>query len=177
VSQRDGQGHEFWRVAAGETDHHALITGTDSLNRVLAHLALLGLEGLVHAQGNICALLLDRHQHATRLTVKAELGPRVANVHDYVAHQRIQVHVDIGSDLAHDQHQAGCDGTLTRHAGIGIVGYDRIEYGIRNQVAHFVRVALCDRLGGEEELGRGHESVAHRILLLLGIVSCVCLVN
>ena len=52
VGQRDGQGHELRRLAAGEAEHHALVAGA---GLVVGRAARPRLLGVVHALGDVQA--------------------------------------------------------------------------------------------------------------------------
>ena len=150
VGERDRQRHELRRLAAGEPEHHPLVAGAqlERGRRVVADL-----ERRVHALGDVGRLLLDRHERAAGQVVEAVVGPRVADVADRVADDRLEVDVGRGRDLAEDHDQAGRRRGLAGDPGVGILADDRVEDGVRDLVAHLVRVAFGDRLGREQVLG------------------------
>ena len=111
------------------------------------------LERRVDALGDVGRLLLDRHQRAAGQVVEAVVGPRVADVADRVADDRLEVDVGLGGDLAEDHDQAGRGGRLAGDPGARVLADDRVQDGVGDLVAHLVRVAFGDRLGGEQVLG------------------------
>src|SRR5207247_8879030 len=82
------------------------------------------------------------------------LGVRVADLADPLAHERRDVDVDLGRDLAGDDHESCRDQRLAGDAAGGVVGEDGVEDGVGDLVGDLVRMALCDGVGGETELDR-----------------------
>ena len=150
VGQRDRQRHQLGGLAAGEAEHHPLVAGAELERRrgVVADL-----ERRVDALGDVGRLLLDRDQRAAGQVVEAVVGPRVADVTDGVADDRLDVDVGRRRDLAEDHHQAGRRGGLARDPGVRILADDRVQDGVGDLVAHLVGMAFGDRLGGEQVLG------------------------
>ena len=66
VAQGNGQGHSFGRLGAGVAEHHALVAGTDI--RFLA--AVPGFQGVIHAHGDIRALLVNGGHHGAGIAVE-----------------------------------------------------------------------------------------------------------
>ena len=112
------------------------------------------LERRVDALGDVRRLLLDRDQRAAGLVVEAVVGARVADVADRLADDLLEVDVGLRRDLAEDDDEAGGGGRLAGDAGVGVVADDRVEDRVADLVAELVRVALGDRFGGEQVLGR-----------------------
>ena len=131
---------------------------------------------LVDALRDVGALLVDAEHDAARLGVEAELRAGVADLGDDLAHDADDVDVAVGADLAADDDQAGGgEASRTRSArtrgrrpatpaacSVDLGLDDRVEYGVRDGVAHLVRVTLGHRLGGEQVLAFRHS------FLLLG---------
>ena len=90
VGERDRQRHQLGRLAAGEAEHHPLVAGAELERRrgVVADL-----ERRVDALGDVGRLLLDRDERAAGQVVEAVVGPRVADVADGVADDRLEVDV------------------------------------------------------------------------------------
>ena len=95
VRHGDRQRHQLLGLAAGEAEHHALVAGAQRDRGRRAN-GLAVLERVVDAPGDVRRLLLDRGHHPAGLAVEAELGVRVADVDDRVAHDRRDVHVGLG---------------------------------------------------------------------------------
>ena len=111
-------------------------------------------ERVLHPQRDVRGLLLDRRHHAARVAVDAELRVRVPDVEDGLAHDARDVDVDLGGDLARDDHEPRCDQRLAGHTAAGIAGEDGVQDGVGDLVGDLVRMALRDRLGGEQKLAR-----------------------
>ena len=166
VRQVDGHGHEGGGLVAGKAEHHALVSGADDVQRVCAVLAILC--GVVHALGDVGALLVDGVDHAAGVCVKAELGAGVADLSDHVAHDGVDVDVGLGADLSGDHHEAGGDHGLAGNAGVvrvgghavrgdvaclgklDLLGEDGVDHSVRDLVADLVRMTLGNGLRGEE---------------------------
>ena len=76
------------------------------------------LERRVDALGDVGRLLLDRDERAAGQVVEAVVGPRVADVADGVADDRLEVDVGRRRDLAEDHDEAGRGRRLAGDAGV-----------------------------------------------------------
>ena len=148
MRQGDGQRHELGRLVAGVAEHHALVAG--AVGEVVAAAALLELEALVYAHGDVAALLVDGGEHGAGVAVKAVGGVVVADVLEYAAGDPGDVHVAAGGDLAHDEDHAGGRGALAGDVAVGVLLKDGVEHGVGNLVADFVGMSLGYGLGSEE---------------------------
>ncbi len=149
VCEPDRQGHVLGGLGRGVAEHNALVACALPVEIVAA---LLGtrFEGVVDALGDVGRLCADRDGDAARATVEADLRRVVADVDDAVAHQRRDVHVPAGGDLAGDVHEARCDERLDGDAACGVFGEKGVEDAIGDLVADLVGVAFGDRFGGEQ---------------------------
>ena len=147
VRQRDRQRHELRGLAAGEAEHHALVAR--AVVEILA-LGLLRLEGLVHAHGDVAALLVDARHDGAGVAVEAELRAVIADLAHGLAHDVRNVDVAAGGDLAHHGHDAGRGGDLAGHAAVRILREDRVEHGVGDLVADFVGMSLGYGFGGKQ---------------------------
>ena len=153
VGQHDGQGHQFGRLVAGKADHHALVAGAGGLDLVLAHLATLGLQRLVDAQGDVGALLLDARPSRRRSRRQSHTWLGCSRCPGSSSRTSVvDIDVGFGGDLAGHQNQAGGDDALAGHAGVGVLGKDGVQHGVRDLVADLVRMPLGDRFRGEKVL-------------------------
>ncbi len=118
MGQGNGQRHELRGLVAGVAEHHALVAGAVVQ---LGVAALLGLQRLVHAQGDVGALLVDVGDDAAGVAVEAVLGPVIADLPDNVPGHLGDVHVAVGADLAHDMDEARGSGGLAGHAAQGVL--------------------------------------------------------
>ena len=134
VREHDGQRHQLFRLVAGVAEHQALVARAPR----------------VHAHGDVGRLLVDGGDHAAGLVVEAVLGAGVADALDGVAHDRGQVRVGLGRDLAGDEGEAGGDHRLAGHPAVGVLGQDRVQDGVRDLVGDLVGVAFGHRLRSEE---------------------------
>ena len=157
LGQGDGQGHQLRGLVAGVAEHHALVTGAVVQAVVLA--ALLGLQALVHAHGDIPRLLVDRGDDGAGLAVKAELGPVIADLLHHLAGQLGDIHIAGGGDFPHDVDQAGGRRGLAGHPGLGVLGDDGVQHRVGNLVADFVGMSLSNGFGCKE-------SLCHNVFLL-----------
>ena len=161
VRQRDRQRHHLWSLVAGETDHHALIAGADGLDLCIGHLAPLRFQRLVHSQGDVGRLLLERNDDATGIAVKAVLGPGVADFADGLAGQLSDVHVGSRRDLAHHHDQAGGGAHLAGYSAVRVILDDRVQHRVRDLIADLVRMSFSNRFGCQEKLRCSHKRGAH----------------
>ena len=128
LGQRDGQRHQLGGLVAGVAEHHALVPSPVVQAVVLG--ALLGLQTLVHAHGDVGGLLIDGGDHRACVTIKAELGPVIADLLHNLSGDLWDVHITGGSDLPHHVDQAGGRRGLTGHPGVRVLGQDGVQYRI-----------------------------------------------
>lgn len=132
VGQDNGQGQEFLRLRTGIAVQDALVPGP-------------GLALLVNGPGDVGTLIVGDDLH---LVVQAGI-PRLPH---RLADDGGDVGQLLGGDLARHQELARRGHDLTGHTRAGVVGQTGIQDGIRDGVAQLVRVALGDRLGGQDVL-------------------------
>ena len=153
VSQTDGHGHQLRGLIAGIAEHHALIACT-------AHL-------IVGAQCDVGALAVDIGDDGTGVGVKAELCAGVADICHHLADDLLEIDIAVGGDLAHDVDKAGGCAGLAGHTGIGVVGQDLVQNGIRDLVADLVGMSFGDGLRSKQ--------VSCHLFCLLIFYSRVCI--
>ena len=176
VREVDRHRHQRRGLVDRVAEHHALVARTDEVDRIDA-LTVLDLEGLVDALGDVGALLVHADQDAAGLAVEAVLRAVVADVLDDPAHDRGDVDVAVRADLAADDDLPGGGEALdgAAHvvgarlaAGLGLEALggklrlardDRVEHGVRDLVAHLVRVTLGHRFGREQVLAFRHNNL------------------
>ena len=129
-------------------EHHPLVARAE---RSTGRVAVLRLERLVDALGDVGRLLVDRDDDAAGLEVEAVLRARVADLGDRLAHDRADVDVGVRRDLAGDDDEPGRDERLAGDPSVRVVGEDGVEDRVRDLVGDLVRMALGDRLGREQD--------------------------
>ena len=144
----DGRGHEFSGLVAGVAEHHSLVAGTHQVQRV-AVAALLDLEGLIDAHGDVGRLLVDGCHDGAGAVVKTVGRIGVADpLHGSAGNGR-DIGVVGGGDLSHDHdHASGGEG-LTGHMGGGVACQDIVQDRVGDLVAYLVWMSFGDGLGGE----------------------------
>ena len=114
---------------------------------------------MIDTLGDVGRLLVDADQDAAGLPVDAVLGPRVADLLDRLADEAGDVDVRLGRDLAEDQDRPGAQRRLAGDPAERVLAQDRVEDGVTDLIGDLVRMALGDRLRGEEAMARcGHWS-------------------
>ncbi len=149
VGHSDRHRHQLFGVPAGVADHHALVPRPGLVEPVGGPVQPY-LERLVDAHGDVGGLGLDGHDHPTRLSIDPELGVGVADALDRVSHDLRDLDVRAGGDLAGHEDDARCHEGFARDAPQWVVGQHRVEHGVGDLVGQLVRMALCDRFGGEQ---------------------------
>ena len=119
VGQGDCHGHQFGGFIAGETEHHALVAGAG--DKFIGFRTGLGLQGVIHTQGNISGLLVDVGDNAAGISIEAVLGTGVADIPDHLTGNFGNIHIAGGGDLTHNVNHTGGAGGLTGYAGIRIL--------------------------------------------------------
>ena len=154
----DGHGHELGGFVAGKPEHHALVASAEDVELVRAVFLELGTR--IDALGDVGALLVYRVDDTAGVAVKAELGARVADLANGLAHNLVDVDVGLRADLArdHDQTRArhglagnagvlgigghAVGGNVTRLGELDFLGENRVEDGIGDLVADLVGMSL-----------------------------------
>ena len=145
VRQRDGHGHVFRRLVAGEAEHHALVAGADvALPRLAA------LERRVDALRDVRALPVQRGQHGAGVPVEAVLRAVITDVADHLADDVVHRVARRRRDLAHHHDDAGRRTGLAGHARIRVLREDLVEHGVADLVADLVGMSLRDGFGRKE---------------------------
>ena len=142
MGQRNCQRHQFRRLIAGITKHHALVAGAG-----LGSLAASGFDRIVYTHCNIRGLLVDRLEHRTGIAVKAVLCSVIADVHDHVPCDLLDVHLGRGGDLTHAQHHAGSDCSFAGNTCLAVLFQDSVQHCVRDLVADLVRMSFCYGFG------------------------------
>src|SRR5207245_596051 len=97
--------HEIFIFVGGVPEHHALIAGAAG----------------VYAHGDVARLLVDRADDRAGVRIEAVEGVVVADGGDDAAHQRLEIDVGLGGDLACDHDQAGGGQGLTSDTAVGVL--------------------------------------------------------
>ena len=150
VGEGDGGGHELLGLAAGITEHHALVAGTDQVVLILAAFAVF--HGAVNAHGDVGALTVQSGQHSAGLVVKALAGTVVTDLLDGFADDLFHRDVGGGGHFAHDHDHAGGGAGLTGHAGHGVLGQNSVQNAVGYLVAQFVGMAFGNAFRSEQSL-------------------------
>ena len=132
----NGRGHEFLRLCAGKTEHHALIAcaGRTVVIRI------------VNAHGDIRGLPPHGDHDIAAVAVKAHLGAVIACVADGLAGDLGDVDAGGRGDLAHDEHHAGRRRRLAGDAAHGVLLEHGVEYAVGDKVAQLIGMSLCNGL-------------------------------
>mmetsp|Transcript_42691 Transcript_42691/g.108390 ORF Transcript_42691/g.108390 Transcript_42691/m.108390 type:complete len:214 (-) Transcript_42691:34-675(-) len=147
------QRHAILGLVASVAEHDALIAGAD-IHVILAN---------VHTTCDVRALLVDAHQHLASLVTQA-LAVHAGQVVDVGVEADLGnnapddlVIVDLGlrRDLASDHDHVVLRHSLASDLALGILCQAGVQDGVRDLVAELVRVALVDRLRGEQEHAPG----------------------
>ena len=72
--------------------------------------------------------------------------------HDRPPCQSALAWAEILNDLAGEEDQPGVDGGLAGHAGVGVLGEDRVQDRVADLITDLIGVTGSDRLAGEEVL-------------------------
>ena len=154
VRELNRQRHQLGRLVRGVAEHHPLVAGADLVDRV--DVAVLDLERLVDALGDVGRLLVERDDDAAGLGVEAVLRAGVADLRHRLADEARDVDVGRRRDLARDDDEAGRDQGLARDAAVRVVREDGVEDGVRDLVGDLVGMPLGDRLRAEAERAGAH---------------------
>ena len=141
----DRRGHQLGRFVAGVAEHQALVAGA-GVQVVVA--------GVVHALGDVLALLVVADHDRAALVVDAVLGVVVADALEGVARDLDVVDVDVGGDFAGQHDQAGVGQRFGGDAGVRVLLEDGIEDRVGNLVGHLVGMAFGDGFGSKEKIVR-----------------------
>ena len=133
VRVMDRRGHELGRFVAGVAKHQALVARAN-VEVVVGR--------VVHALGNVVALLVIGHQHCAAFVVNAVLGVVVTDALDGVARDLDVVHMRVGGDFTGQDHQTGVGQRLGCYAAAGVLLENCVQNCVRNLVGHLVGVTF-----------------------------------
>ena len=165
VRQIDGARHQLIGFVAGKADHHPLVSGAGGPAGGAGGAAPF-LQGGGHAGADVGRLLAHMGDDAAGVAVDAVLHIGVANLPHHPPGDGVEVDGRLGGHFAGDHNQVLGRHRFAGHAAHRVIPQRRVQHRIGNLVAQLVGVALGDRLGGEQILGRGHKLNGHRLLLL-----------
>ena len=140
MGQGNGQGHVFRGFIGGIPEHHALVTGTDFFRFILG--TLFGFVRFIHPLGNVRRLFIDGNQHPAGGTVKAVLGPVIADIDHRLAGDLGNVHIAAGGNFPYNMDLAGGHQGFAGNPGIRVLFQDSVQHRIRNLIGDFVRMAF-----------------------------------
>ena len=138
------------------------------LDLLVRHLARLGLQGFIHAHGDIPRLVGDGGKHSAGIGVKALIRAVITDLAHHAAHQVVKVDESAGGDLTQHHHKTSLGRRFTGHTRHRILRQAGVEHGIADLVAQLIRVPFSYRFRGEQVTGRVHKRIGHcRKLLVL----------
>ena len=143
----DGRGHQFIRLRAGEAKHHALVAGTGGVEQILA--CAFGFHRCVDAECNVRRLFVDTGHNGTGPIIKPHGGVVISDFVHGIADDGWNVRIAAGCDFASHQDHAGCRQGFTGHMRLRVGRQNSVQNAVRNGVAYFVGVPLCDGFGGK----------------------------
>jgi len=92
--------------------------------------------------GDIRGLAVDGDQHGTGIGIEAHLGIGVADLADGLAGDLGIVDDSISGNLTGDDNHTGGHQRLAGHAGLGVLGQDRIKDRVGDLVGNLVRMTF-----------------------------------
>ncbi|MBG9885040.1 hypothetical protein ABE10_00250, partial [Bacillus toyonensis] len=147
-----GHRHELWGLRGRETEHDALVTGSQQIAGVVRP-ALTVLLRLVDAVCDVAGLFPHGDAHSAGRAVESHIARGVADPVDDVADDRRDVGIGIGADLAGDMDQPRGDQRLDRDARAFVLRDQPVEDAVGDLVADLVGVAFRHGLGREKAQG------------------------
>jgi hypothetical protein len=135
VGVHDGHRHQFRRFVRGEAEHEPLVAGTLIFEEA---------GTLVHALGDVRALMVDAGDDGTGAPIESHLRRVVADIFDGIPDDLGHIHIAFGGNLTGDKGQTGGDQGFTGNTAAFVLSHDGIEYRVGNGIGHFVRMALGD---------------------------------
>jgi hypothetical protein len=139
----DRRGHQLGRLVAGVAEHQALVAGA-GVQVVVA--------GVVHALGDVVALLVVADHDRAALVVDAVFGVVVADALDRVACDLDVVDMRVGAVISP---ASTTRPVLVRvSAATRVLRQDCVENRVRDLVGDLVGMAFGDGFGSEEEIVR-----------------------
>ena len=143
MRQLNRQRHQAFRLAAGITEHHALI----ACARVLFDFA-----GNAHVDIRALLVQVDGDLAGLRVEAVARLG--VADLADGVTGNLFVVHLRGGGDFAENVHRVGDGGDFAGDVAHRVLRQQRIQNRVGNLVADFIGMTLGHTLGSKQRVHR-----------------------
>mmetsp|Transcript_32610 Transcript_32610/g.62359 ORF Transcript_32610/g.62359 Transcript_32610/m.62359 type:complete len:217 (+) Transcript_32610:1181-1831(+) len=143
-SQNVAQRHEFRSLLARIPKHYTAVPRPDILD-----------FGGVDTLRNVRTLLLQCHDDVARFVIQSLSGIVVSRIANRVANDLLVVDGGRGGDLAQDDDHSCFAYGFASDARRRVESEARVDDGVGNDIAQFVRVRFGDGFGCEEEGGGG----------------------
>jgi hypothetical protein len=144
VSQSDGKGHKIGSLVAGKAEHHSLVAGAGAIQYIFGRfISYFG--GFGNAVADIRRLRLYVSEYAAGIIVKTIFRLVIADTFYYMTNHPRNVYVTVAGYFTEHYYYSGGHRSLAGHVSFGIECQDIIQYGVRDLIADFVRMAFSDR--------------------------------
>ena len=132
VGQRDRQRHEIFCLPAGISKQDALISRAGILR-----------SPVPDTTGDIRGLGVHMHLYRASLPVKAQLRPVISDLSQHLSGDRFIVRLLSGAQFAEDAQAILPDCRFTGHPRFRLLRQHRVQHGVGDLVADFVRMTPC----------------------------------
>ena len=102
MRKHDRHRHIFFRFVCGITEHHALIARAESIRFVAAFSVF---DGIVHAEGDIRALLVNGCEYGASVAIEAVFCPVVADFAHGVSRYLLNIDIAVSGNFAHNENK------------------------------------------------------------------------
>ena len=137
--------HIFFSFICCKTEHHTLVTGTDSRNFLFRHCMFFGFKGFINTHSNICRLLVKRYHYCTCICIETIFTSCITNFSDCISDDILDIDLCIRCDLTHNHNKTCCCTCFASYTAHWILFQHCIKNSIRNLITDLVRMAFCYR--------------------------------
>ena len=131
--------HIFFCLIGSISKHHTLVSGSDRIDLVFAHLCL---QSLINTKCDIYGLLINCSDNCTGLRIKSVFSTGIADFSYSISYDLLDVNISTCGDLTHNKYKTCCCSCFTCYTTHWIFFHDCIKNGIGNGITHFIRMAF-----------------------------------
>ena len=127
LCQRDRIWHQCFCLIRSITEHHTLISCSDSVDFFVRHGMFFCFQRLINTHSNICRLLIQCYYYTAGICVKSIFATSISNLTYRVTYDLLNIHISFCCNLSHDHNQTCRSACLTCHTAHWILFHKCIQ--------------------------------------------------
>ena len=142
--------HVLFGLVGCESEHHSLISCSNGIDLLIAHIVLFCFERFVYTHSDIGGLFVNCSYNSAGICVKSVFCTVVADFANGITYNLLEINVCVGCNLTHYHNVSCCSTGFARYAAHRILLKQRIQNRIRNGITDFVRMSFGYRLRSKQ---------------------------